>query len=466
VRATDLAIIAAGSMLALAGLAVVCQPQEGQRVPAPRERVYLDDSRVLTVKYLPPGYVEDGSVDYSVELREAAAAAAGGVLVLPDFPLRVNPAPGERWCLRLTDPIAVEGTPGSELFTTATGTQVLRSEGVDGVEFRDFTVRGPGGHGAGLAHGLVQVTGGARVRIEGLTVTDADADGIAVADCADVSIERCVVRRASKAAIYANASRRVRIAQNAVSEFGGHAAPSGETIGAGIQLSSCEVLTCEGNVVDGGTGVGILCNALQGGEPPRDNLIAENIVVGATNVDNQTISSGIRLSNGAPDHVARTVVRGNVIRACGAHGVHVENHDGATVEGNQIAETARAGIVVGAIQGALVARNLISDVGTDGVEGLDAISLVNGASGVVVRENQFTRARTELTATGFARVGDRSGGVGNEVHPRRLMGPAPPSVGQWFLGDLVLNASPTGSGPIGWMCYQTGIPGLWRPLVP
>lgn len=465
-RATDLAIIAAGSMLALAGLAVVCQPQEGQRSPAPRERVYLDDSRFLVVKYLPAGYVEDGSVDYSVELREAAAAAAGGVLVLPDFPLRVSPAPGERWCLRLDAPIAVEGTPGSELFTYASAAQVIRAEAVDGVVLRDFAVTGPGDDGAGLGNGLVQITGGSRVRIEGLTVTDADADGIAVASCVDVAVERCVVRGASKAAIYVNESRRVRVAHNSVASFGGHAAPSGETIGAGIQLSSCELLVCEGNVVDGGLGVGILCNALQDGAAPRDNLIVENVVVGATNVENPTTSSGIRLANSAPNKVTRTVVRGNVVRACGAHGVYVEHHDGVTVEGNQVSETARAGIVIGAIQGALVARNALSDVGTDGVEGLDAISLINGASGVVVRENQLTRDRTEMSATAHARVGDKSGGLGNEIHPRQLVALGPPVSGQWFLGDLVLDASPAGSGPIGWVCYQTGVPGLWRPLDP
>ncbi|HAV5984686.1 hypothetical protein V6X57_06720 [Serratia bockelmannii] len=45
---------------------------------------------------------------------------------------------------------------------------------------------------------------------------------------------------------------------------------------------------------------------------------------------------------------------------------------------------------------------------------------------------------------------------------RKLIGVAPPTVGSFNVGDLLVNTSPTPGGVIGWVCVKNGNPGEWR----
>lgn len=45
-------------------------------------------------------------------------------------------------------------------------------------------------------------------------------------------------------------------------------------------------------------------------------------------------------------------------------------------------------------------------------------------------------------------------------------GSSPPTSGRWSKGDIVWNNSPTSSGPLAWVCIQSGEPGTWKPLGP
>ena len=43
---------------------------------------------------------------------------------------------------------------------------------------------------------------------------------------------------------------------------------------------------------------------------------------------------------------------------------------------------------------------------------------------------------------------------------------APPTTGLWMIGDIVYNAEPGPGEAIGWVCTQTGTPGIWKPFGP
>lgn len=462
----DNVTIAAAGVLCFTVVAVVCAPSGREEIGGapPPPTPATEDSRWYLTEFLPVDHVQDGTIDYAGPLRDAVFAAAGGTLVLPHFPVRVAPAPGQSWAVRITKGLTIEGAPGASLVVHEPGVQALRAEEVEGLVLRDFRVEGPGEDGAGLAHGLVQVTGGSDVRIEGLTVEGADADGIAVAGVHDVRIEGCLVRNASKASVYVSSSRRVTVRGNTVVDFGGHATSRGDVVGVGIQLSSNAEVLCEGNLVDGGVGTGILCNALMEGDTPRGALIRGNRVRGAHNGANVQASSGIRLANGSAETGTRTVVSGNVLEDCGAHGIYLENHDGAVLDGNWISGIERAGILVATVRDALVVRNVLRDIGTEGSRGLDAIQLINGATGVVVRDNELRGAADLSAASAHPRARDLTDAHANAIHPRVLAGTGPPVDGQWYGGDLVLNSAPAPGAPLGWFCVATGIPGTWRIL--
>ena len=120
--------------------------------------------------YLPPDPAIDGTVDYTEEVQNAIDAAAGRTLVLPDFPIKVSERPGTNWCLLVTQPMSIVGSPSSVLRETAGATQILRATEVSHLRYVGFTLDGNGQHGDALAHGLLQVHFGTNITIDGVTV--------------------------------------------------------------------------------------------------------------------------------------------------------------------------------------------------------------------------------------------------------------------------------------------------------
>ena len=409
------------------------------------------------IDFLPAGFVTDGSVDYRAALQLAIDASAGKRLELPSFPLRVGRTPGQKYGVRLSSGLQLVGSPSSVLQTTQKGLQLLRGQGVENVSLEGFTLRGPGGTGQAMAHGLLQVTGGTNIRVTGLTILGADADGIAFAQLQGCSVERCAVLGASKSGIYLSNCTGGIVANNRVESFGGHILPDGKPVGVGIQLSSNSGVLCEGNIIREGTGVGILCNALGGGAKPDGNLLSGNLVSDVRNPTYLGVSGGIRLANGNADKQTETVVSGNRVTRCGANGIYVENHGGTTVIGNLVSYSDRAGILISMIDGVYVSENLVRASGQAPSGPLAAIQLVNDVRGATVRNN-WTGA-----GKGYAPTLDHStgNGDGNSLEARLRDGDSSPFDGSWNVGDRVYNNRPQSGEPIGWVCTAAGTPGVW-----
>lgn len=411
---------------------------------------------------LPGDAVEDGSVDYTVEVQQAIDLAAGGTLRLPPFPILVSRRSGQTWCLRSTQGLVIEGSPASCLIETSGRVQILRFEGANGLRLRGFGLEGTGASGNGLAHGLLQITGGEDVYVEGLRIHGADADGIAIAAVQHVRVRGCEVEGSSKAGIYLAACEDAVVEDNLVRGGTGHYLPGGKPVGAGIQLSSCVHVVCRGNVIAGGVGVGILCNANQGAAAPQSNHLVGNLIHDVRNPRNPNVSGGIRLANGASEKRTFTRVAGNTIRHCGNFGVFLENHDGVQVVDNLIRESDRTGVVVSTLHGGELRRNTILESGAAGTGQDPGIYLLNGAADLWMEDNQIEGSATPGNAA--PTLVDVSTGGGHSARPRVRWAEAPPGEGPWVQGDLIYNALPSRGSALGWVCVESGEPGRWRPF--
>jgi hypothetical protein len=468
-KATPILFVLFATAVILASIAFVQQRRQIAALPTPPPVVLPSSSTVVTrdvalIDFLPPGFVTDGSVDYAEAVRDAFRAAEHGTLTLPNFPVRVSRANGQPWCVLIEAPLVVSGSASSALVENDGGVQLLRVRNVDGFTLRDVTLRGRMIQGQGLAHGLLQVIGSKSIRIEDVRIDGCDADGIAVAQSEGVLIRGCTVSRASKSAIYVNASTRARINANEVIAFGGHRTSTGVVVGAGIQVSSNWDVVCSENVFQGGTGVGILVNALEGGNAPVGTVVNSNRVTNTTNPTNSNVSSGIRLANGSGDGRTQTIVSGNSLRGCGAFGIYVENHHGALVSENSIFESERSGIMIASVQDAIVVDNVVMNSGTSGLTNYHQVHLINQATGVVVRNNELRDLGAYATGAARDSVLDASQGAPNLIDPTLTFGRGPIFTGTGRRGDVVLERTPRAGDYIGWVCVTAGEPGVWKPF--
>lgn len=414
---------------------------------------------VALADFLPRACVRDGSVDYTVYAQTAIDSAAGGTLLLPDFPVRVSKRKGFTHCLLATKPIAIVGSAGSALVETDGGAQVLRVENAKGVRLEGFTLRGKGGAGKGLGLGILQVFGGEDVRIENVSVEDSDADGIVVADARNVRVTGCRAVRISKSAIYLSRCVGGVVSACVVEDVVGHRTAQGMLVGTGIQLSSNVDVACTGNVVRRGVGIGILCDANSTNVAPAGTAIVGNTISDFQNDENPGVSSGIRLQNSSPDTTTRTLVASNVVARCGWYGIYVENHGGASILGNSVAQSARSGILVATCRGATVANNVIQDADVAHTGNAAAVHLINGASGIVVRGNSVG-ADSGLGSLVPLAI-NSANGADNSIERRVLHLATAPVSGRWTRGDVVYSTTPAQGGVVGWVCISGGDPGQW-----
>ncbi len=415
--------------------------------------------------YLPPDPAIDGSVDYTVEVQNAIDDAAGRTLVLPDFPILVSERPGTNWCLLVTQPMTIVGSPSSILRETQGATQILRARDVSHLRYVGFTLEGNGGHGEGLAHGLLQVFQGTNVTIDGVTVRNSDADGIAVAVSRDVRVVNCRVFGASKAALYLSDCKNGVVANNVVTWFGGHRAPGNAVVGAGIQLSSNRSVLCEGNVISDGVGMGIFVNAGSNSGKPQGTTIQGNRVENVSNPANPSVSSGIFLANSASDHATHTLVIGNSIKNCARYGIYVERHAGASITGNHIIGSALTGILLGPVQDARVEGNVVLNANVQNLYGESGIRLASNSQRARVRSNWVTNLSQYGPGNALEGVVDDSDGLGDhDLDPVVLEAAGPPTDGTYARGDRVHNTQPTLGSFAGWICIEAGSPGVWRPF--
>lgn len=413
---------------------------------------------VNALDWLPRNPVRDGSADYTVQLQSAIDSAAGGTLVLPDFPVRVSKRSGTTHCLLVTRPIEIRGTVSSQIVETQGACQILRVENARGVRLSGFALKGRGGQGTALAHGILQVFGGEDVTIEDVAALDSDADGIVIADAKRVAIRGCRAQRTSKSGLYLSRCVGGVVADNVVEDGIGHRTGQSSLVGTGIQLSSCTDVTCTGNVVRNGIGIGILLDANSTGVAPTGCSIVGNRVSGWRNTWNSDVSSGIRLQNSAVETRTRSLVAANTVERCGSHGIYVENQDGASIVGNTVVASDRSAICVGTARGVQVLSNVVIDPDAAATGSQAGLHLINGAANVVAIGNRIeSRAATPYVPS----VIDQSTGGGNSVETQQRRGLAPPSSGLWARGDVVWNAEPWPGAPLGWVCTSAGTPGVW-----
>ncbi len=413
---------------------------------------------VSALDWLPRNPVRDGSVDYTVNIQAALDAAAGSTLVLPDFPVRVSKRPNTSHCLLVRTPIEIRGTVSSQLVELQGASQILRVENAKGVRLIGFTLKGRGGQGIGLAHGILQVFGGEDIAIEDVTAIDSDADGIVIADAKRVSIRNCRAIRTSKSGLYLSRCVGGIVADNLVEDGIGHRTGQGALVGTGIQLSSSTDVTCTGNVVRNGIGVGILLDANSTGVAPTGCAIVGNRVSGWRNTLNPDVSSGIRLQNSAVEKRTRSLVAANTVERCGTHGIYVENQDGVSVLGNTVVSSDRSSICISTSRGTHVLSNVVQDTDAGNTGSQAGLHLINGASGVVAQGN---RIESRVTAPYAPSVYDQTTGGGNSIEPQQRRGNAPPASGLWARGDTVWNTEPWPGAPLGWVCTSAGTPGVW-----
>lgn len=416
---------------------------------------------VSALDWLPRNPARDASVDYTIHMQSAIDAAAGGTLILPDFPVRVSKRPSVTHCLLVRTSIEIRGSVSSQLVELVGGSQILRVENAKNVRLSGFSVKGKGGQGTGLAHGIVQVFGGEDISIEDVTALDSDADGIVIADARRVSIRNCRTLRTSKSGLYLSRCNGGVVADNLVEEGIGHRTAQGALVGTGIQLSSNTDVTCTGNVVRNGIGIGILLDANSTGVTPTGCTIVANRVRGWRNTLNPDVSGGIRLQNSAVDHLTRTLVAANTIERCGTHGIYVENQDGVSVLGNTVIASDRSSICISTSKDVHVLSNVVldSDAGNTGSQA--GLHLINQASGVIAAGNRIeARATTPYVPS----VRDQSTGVNNSIEPQQRRANSSPTVGLWTRGDVVWNTEPWPGAALGWVCTSGGTPGVWSVL--
>lgn len=383
------AIASAGALLAVT-LAVVSQQQGRRAVPANKgpgeaSAATLPGSVIELTHYLPPNPSTSGTVDYTANVQRALDAARGRTLRLAPFPVLVSPLPGRKHCVLVNASTQIVGGPNCELRTDVPAVQLLRIESTAGILLDGFRVRGTGGVGRDLHHGLIQVWNCANVEVRGVRIVDADADAIAVANTRDVRILGCSIERGSKAGIYVTACDNVVVDGNVVANTVGHVAPGGAMVGAGILLLSNIDTVCSNNVVERGVGVGIVCGSNDRQRAPDGVVIIGNRVRGVSNPTNPATSGGIALANSQLEKRTHVLVTSNSIRDCGQHAILVENHDGALVQGNSIVASHLSAIVVGHSRGVTVLDNVLTDVNSELRNGQAGVFLHTHASGCLVR---------------------------------------------------------------------------------
>ncbi len=466
-RSTSVVLIVTACVV-LAFAALVSRPAPSPGVPSGGGGVSLPGATarpnspfVLVTDWLPKNPVRDASIDYTVQVQSAIDAAAGTTLLLPDFPLRVSKRANALHCLLVRTTIEIRGTSGSALVEGHGSCQILRVEGAKGVRLSGFTLKGRGGQGTGLAHGVLQVFGGEDVTIEDVTVLDSDADGIVIADARRVVIRGCRAVRTSKSGLYLSRCLGGVVADNVVEDGTGHNTAQGALVGTGIQLSSCTDVTCTGNVVRRGIGIGILCDANATGVAPTGCSIVANRVCEWRNSANPDASSGIRLQNSAAEHATRTLVSANTIERCGVHGIYLENQDGVSLLGNAILASDRSSICISTSRGTQVLGNVVLEPDAARTGSQAGLHLINAAADVLAQGNRIeSRATTPYAPA----VIDQSSGGGHSIEPAQRSGTAPPVTGLWSRGDVVWNSAPWTGAPMGWVCTSAGTPGVWNVL--
>jgi hypothetical protein len=351
------------------------------------------------------------SLDVTAALQNALETVSGTISFPPGDYL-VSPGP-EGHALFVRDrSISLVGDNAQIYFPSRGNHQALRMERCTNSSLRGMRFRGAGVDGANGDRGMVQIYLGSDFTAEDCAFNDAVCDGLAVAAVLGVTIRRCSSHNASKAAIYVNNSRRVKVERCQISSFGGHRSRQ-SIVGAGLQLSGNTDLVAEGNIIRDGTGVGLLCNN-SGKSIPHYNRIVRNIVENVANPGNPDLSSGIRLTNEANDKATSTGVFGNTVRRCALYNYYFENQDGCQITNNVGIESLESNFVFSSLDGAVVSNNSALNSNVKNRLGQVAYYLINNSRNVVGNGNRA------ISNEGFDETSDPNSVMDNTGNLNRI----------------------------------------------
>lgn len=239
----------------------------------------------------------------------------------------------------------------------------------------------------------------------------------------------------------------------------------------------------------------------------QDINIANNVIYGSAN---RTSGTGIILrgSTTASFGVVRVrgTVTGNTIwrtgRTTGAvvrpGGINIAEGLGVVVAGNTIHEPKRYGVIVQDVIGAVLSGNTVVDPWMDSGTSSTMVEVTTLSTpadqlSVTLTGNTLVRAALVLGQDGIPATGSIanagyiapagvtvyqsgnsyplgtvfSGSTVTHVDTtvrgiRRVWGTAPPTTGQWFRNDEIINGTRSAGGWMGWVCVEAGTPGTWR----
>ena len=331
--------------------------------------------------------------DVTAAIQAAIDTGCMGV-ILPPGTHTISPVTGHNYCLLVQRPVHFLGQPGAILSMASTaGKQMLRIANTKGVRVEGLTFKGPGVDGTDGMQGLLQINDSDQVFVGDCAFNDADADGLAVANCTNVTIEDVTANNCSKASIYLSRCTTAAVSGLTITNGGGHTAGS-DTVGAGVQISGNTDLTLSSSTITDTLGVGVLCND-NGGYHPLRNTISGVRIERAANATNSQVSCGIRLSNGATNKTTSTTVTGCTVRSSGLYSYYIENHRGSSVTANLSDASVRSAIVVGTVNGVTLSNNTTTNTNISSTAGQKSIYLLSGAQNVIGTGNSIDAGVTD-----------------------------------------------------------------------
>ncbi len=349
-----------------------------------------------------------GTTDTSTAWRNALLANKQVFVSEPDIFL-VTQDGGNNWCVRNTNSNRFIDACGSILKNTDGALQILRNTGTANVHVHNLLVEGPNSDGADGGGGLLQFNSCVTGSIFNCHSKNSDSNGITVSSCTNVDVIGCSSNNDSKTGLYINLSTDCRMIGCRVLDSGGHTV-SGNIVGAGIQASGNTNLIIDSNIIEGGTGYGILCDD-NSNIHPSNNVISNNTILNCSNPTNTNVSSGIRCVNGDTTKLTSTQVIENYIRGCGLHSIFMQNHHAFRVLNNTCIESVRDGIVIDTLTDGVVMGNDIWNSDTAAFGGRFSIHLVNACTGVTVKDNAFFDSAEYAAASATLRTNDASSGA-------------------------------------------------------
>ncbi len=322
-----------------------------------------------------------------------------------DFTLSKNAS--NPWCVENTsNGITVNGE-GSLTYLGGLA-QILRSNSADRFKCTIKLV-GIGTDGTDLGYGLMQVSGGDDIDIDGMEVNGSDADGIAIANATNIKLRNCKSDNSSKVAFYVNGCTGGKVYNNEADNCGGHTA-SAAIVGGGVQLSSNNDVDCYSNLVKNQIGKAYILNALSGGAKPFNCKLYSNHCDGVTNPTNLNENGGYFLTNSNADKETQCEIYDNTAVRVATTTFNYEAHDGLIDKGNVAIESGKASLNIGTCSDVKSLNFTAYNGNTSNTASTNDIELVNVCNDVeIIRPILDDLA---IYATGFA---SHDVGIGGSV---------------------------------------------------